>query len=154
MGAQFDSSVPVLVLKIGHYPLAHGIMGAIRSLGRAGVWVHAVAEDRLVPYSFSRLLRSRILLPTTGREDGPTLLRCLSQTAKLLGTKSILLPTDDEAAVFVAEHRAELRSNFILPLIEPGLPRTLASKRELNSLCRQHNVAMPFTHFAQSVDDV
>jgi len=40
---------------------------------------------------------------------------------KQLGSKSILLPTDDEAAVFVAEHAAMLCGNFVLPTIEPGL---------------------------------
>jgi len=157
MGAQvvkFDSSVPVLVLKIGHYPLSHGILGAIRSLGRAGVPVYAVSEDRFVPYAFSRFLTGQVLLPTTGREEAAVLLQELSRIAQQLGSKSILLPTDDEAAVFVAEHAAMLCGNFVLPTIEPGLPRMLASKRGLSRLCAQHNVAIPATHFARSVDDV
>jgi D-aspartate ligase len=157
MGAQvvkFDSSVPVLVLKIGRYPLSHGILGAIRSLGRAGVPVYAVSEDRFVPYAFSRFLTGQVLLPTTGREDAAVLLQALSRIAQRLGSKTILLPTDDEAAVFVAEHAATLGANFVLSTIEPGLPRMLASKRGLSRLCGQHNVPIPATHFARSVDEV
>jgi predicted ATP-grasp superfamily ATP-dependent carboligase len=153
--AKFGGSVPVLVLKLGRYPLSHGILGAVRSLGRAGVPVHAVCEDRFVPYAFSRYLSSQILLPTTSLEEvAATLLDDLARTAKILGTRSILLPTDDEAAIFVAEHATELRHDFIVPLVDPRLPRALASKRGLSLLCRQHDVAMPATHFARSVGDV
>src|SRR6185312_5421302 len=152
--AKFDSSVPVLVLKIGRYPLSHGILGAIRSLGRAGVPVYAVSEDRFVPYAFSRFLSGQMLMPTTGREEPALLLQELSRIAQQLGSKSILLPTDDEAAVFVAEQATGLCDNFILPTIEPALPRMLASKRGLSRLCAQHDVAIPATHFARSVEDV
>src|SRR5262245_20995836 len=94
--AKFGGSVPVLVLKIGWYPLSHGTLGAVRSLGRAGVAVHAVCEDRFVPYAFSRYLSSQVVLPTISREDvADTLLGSLARTAKILGAKSILLPTDD-----------------------------------------------------------
>jgi predicted ATP-grasp superfamily ATP-dependent carboligase len=157
MGApvvKFDSSVPVLVLKIGRYPLSHGILGAIRSLGRGGVPVYAISEDRFVPYAFSRFLTGQVLLPTTGREEALVLVEELSRIAQRLGSKSILLPTDDEAAVFVAEHAATLCGNFVMPTIEPGLPRMLASKRGLSRLCGQHNVAIPATHFARSVNEV
>lgn len=158
MGTQLTTlsgSVPVLILKIGRYPLSHGTLGAVRSLGRAGVPVHTICEDRFVPYAFSRYLSSRILLPTRPREDAAgTLLVDLARAAKLLGTKSILVPTDDEAAIFVAEHAMQLRGDFIVPSIDPRLPRALASKRGLSLLCRQHNVAMPATHFAKSIEDV
>jgi len=153
--AKFSGAAPVLIFKMGRYPLSHGTLGAVRSLGRAGVPVHAICEDRFVPYTFSRYLSSPILLPTTPREEGAAaLLDDLTRTAKALGTKSILLSTDDEAAIFVAEHAAELRHDFILPSVDPGLPRALASKRGLSLLCRQHNVAMPATYFAKSIEDV
>jgi predicted ATP-grasp superfamily ATP-dependent carboligase len=151
--AKLDRSVPVLVFKIGRYPLSHGILGAIRSLGRAGVPVYAVSEDRFVPYAVSRYLSGQILLPTTGREDAETLRRHLSRAARQVGRKSILVPTDDEAAVFAAEQAAWLCDDFLMPSIEPGLPRLLASKRNLSLLCRQHDVAFPATYFAKSVDD-
>jgi len=152
--ASFDSSVPVLIFKIGRYPLSHGILGAIRSFGRVGVPVHAVSEDRLVPYAFSRFLSGHIVLPTTGEESTDVLLSELSRMAERLGRPSLLIPTDDESAIFVAEQQASLRSSFILPAIEPGLPRALASKRTLSLLCGRHGVDMPTTHFAKSVEDV
>jgi predicted ATP-grasp superfamily ATP-dependent carboligase len=151
--ATFDRSVPVLIFKIGRYPLSHGTLGAIRSLGRAGLSVYAVSEDRFVPYAASRYLSGQIILPTTGREDADTLRRHLSRAARQLGRRSILLPTDDEAAVFAAEHAAEMRDDFLMPSVEPGLPRLLASKRDLSLLCTRYGVAVPETYFARSVDD-
>src|SRR5215470_15413357 len=144
--AKFSGAAPVLIFKMGRYPLSHGTLGAVRSLGRAGVPVHAICEDRFVPYAFSRYLSSPILLPTSPREDAATaLLDDLARTAKMLGSKSLLLATDDEAAIFVAEHATALRHHFILPPVDPSLPRTLASKRGLSLLCKQHDVAMPAT---------
>jgi len=158
MGPQivrFSGSVPVLILKIGRYPLSHGTLGAVRSLGRAGIPVHTICEDRFVPYAFSRYLSGQFLLPIISREEvAATLLADLAKTAKILGTKSVLVPTDDEAAIFVAEHATDLRDDFILPPVDPRLPRALASKRGLSLLCRQHNVAVPATHFAKSIEDV
>jgi predicted ATP-grasp superfamily ATP-dependent carboligase len=152
--ASFDSAVPVLIFKIGRYPLSHGTLGAIRSLGRVGLPVYAASEDRLVPYAFSRFLSGHAVLPTTGQESEEVLLLELSRLATRLGRPSLLIPTDDEAAIFVAEQGASLRSNFILPAIQPGLARSLASKRTLSQLCEQYGVAMPATQFAKSVEDV
>jgi hypothetical protein len=59
-----DPNVPVLIMKLGHYPLHHGVMGAIRSLGRAGVPVYGVHEDRLAPAGLSKYLVGRFIWPT------------------------------------------------------------------------------------------
>ena len=45
----FDGSVPLLIVKVGHYPLHHGGIGAIRTLAAAGVPTYAVTEDRFTP---------------------------------------------------------------------------------------------------------
>ena len=64
-----DRTVPGLIVKIGDYPLHHGGVGAIRSLGRLGVPMYAVTEDRFTPAAASRYLRGRFVWPTTGREE-------------------------------------------------------------------------------------
>ena len=51
-----DGDVPALVLKVGRYPIHHGGLGAVRSLGRAGVPTYAVIEDPHTPLARSRLL--------------------------------------------------------------------------------------------------
>ncbi|GLZ47644.1 hypothetical protein Acsp06_38290 [Actinomycetospora sp. NBRC 106375] len=44
-----DRDVPALLLKVGRCPLHHGGLGVVRSLGRAGVAVHAVTEGPALP---------------------------------------------------------------------------------------------------------
>jgi predicted ATP-grasp superfamily ATP-dependent carboligase len=152
--AAYDTSVPALLFKIGHYPISHGILGAIRSFGRVGVPVYAIAEDRFVPYAYSRFLTHQILLRTSGREDADSILESLFEIGNRLGRKSLLLPTDDEAATLAAEHSTALSTKFILPAVAPRLPRLLASKRSLRLLCNQHGVATPATEYARSITDV
>ncbi|NUO42057.1 MAG: ATP-grasp domain-containing protein, partial [Streptomyces sp.] len=51
-----DREVPGLIVKFGDYPLHHGGVGAIRSLGRLGVPMYAITEDRYTPAAASRYL--------------------------------------------------------------------------------------------------
>lgn len=71
MPLRADRAVPGLIVKIGNYPLHHGGVGAIRSLGRLGVPMYALTEDRWTPAAVSRYLRRAFVRPTTGRECRP-----------------------------------------------------------------------------------
>ena len=137
-----DSNVPVLVMKLGHYPLHHGVMGAIRSFGRAGVPVYGVHEDRLAPAGMSKYLTGRFVWPTIF-DDPQQLLQGMTSMAGKIGRRAILLPTDDRAAVFVAEHGSRLREHFCIPNQPADLPRRLADKLELFRICRSLDVACP-----------
>ncbi len=150
----FDRSTPLLIVKIGHYPLHHGGVGAIRTLGRAGVPVYTVTEDRFTPAAVSSHLRGRFIAPTTGLEDDDRLLEIFTDIGKQLGHPTIVLPTDDEAAVFVAEHADVLSPWFITPAVEPGLPRRLASKRGLHDACVGLGVPVPRASFPSSLADI
>lgn len=138
-----DRSVPGLVVKIGNYPLHHGGVGAIRSLGRLGVPMYAITEDRWTPAARSRYLREAFVWPTTGREPAERLLAGLLATARRLGGPAVLIPTDEEAAVLIAEHQRELSAHFLFPPVPPKLPRRLASKQGLHELCTEHGIATP-----------
>src|SRR3954451_4960213 len=63
---QLDASVPVLLVRIGRYPVFHGAVGAIRTFGRAGVPVFAIVEDTFTPAAMSRYLSGAIKWPTNG----------------------------------------------------------------------------------------
>jgi D-aspartate ligase len=140
---EIDRSVPCLMMKIGRSPLHHGCVGAVRSLGRLGVPVYAVTEDRLTPTARSRHLRRAFVWPTTGAEDPRELLDGMVAIAKRIARRSVVVTTDDESALLVAEHADELREWFHVPDVEPGLPRRLASKGSLAELCAQHGVPAP-----------
>ena len=61
-----DRDVAALIVKVGDYPLHHGGVDAIRSLGRLGVPVYAVSEDRWTPAALSRYCRGRYVWPPRG----------------------------------------------------------------------------------------
>lgn len=149
-----DTSVPALLVKVGYYPWHHGGVGAIRSLGRLGVPVYAVTEDRWTPAAASRYLREAFVWPTTGREDPALLIEGLIDIGRRIGRPAVLLPTDDEAAVLIAEHPAELADHFLLPAPEPTLPRRLCSKRGLYELCAEFAVPTPAASFPSSPAEV
>jgi predicted ATP-grasp superfamily ATP-dependent carboligase len=141
-----DTSAPVLIVKIGHYPLHHGGVGAIRSLGRLGVPAYAITEDRFVPAAFSRYLRGRFDWPTTGTEAAEHLLGGLLDIGTRIGRPTVLLPTDEEAAVLIAEFPDVLGEWFLFPrLADPKLARRLADKQGLYEICVEQGVAVPWT---------
>ncbi len=153
-GLGLDRSVPLLVAKVGHYPLHPGGTGAIRSLGRLGVPVAAVTEDRFTPAALSRHLHRRFVWPTTGRESADELVDGLLTIGSALDRPSVLLPTDDEAAVLVARHAGALARHFLLPEVPPDLPGQLAGKYSLYRLCMTHGVPAPASALPASVDDL
>ncbi|MGP4001634.1 carboxylate--amine ligase [Streptomyces sp. 8N706] len=155
-GALFraDRSVPGLVVKIGNYPLHHGGVGAIRSLGRLGVPMYAVTEDRWTPAAQSRYLRQPFVWPTSGRESPERLVDGLLRIGRRIGRPAVLIPTDEEAAVLIAEQAGALRERFLFPRVDPELPRRLASKQGLHELCVEHGVPSPAAVFPDSYADV
>lgn len=149
-----DRDVPGLIVKIGNYPLHHGGVGAIRSLGRLGIPMYAVTEDRWTPAALSRYLERAFVWPTTGTEDPGRLVEGLLRIGRRIGRPTVLVPTDEEAAVLIAEHQAELAGPFLFPRVEAGLPRRLASKQGLHELCVEHGVPSPAAAFPDAYAEV
>ncbi|MEV6942348.1 ATP-grasp domain-containing protein [Streptomyces sp. NPDC051172] len=149
-----DREVPGLIVKFGDYPLHHGGVGAIRSLGRLGVPMYAITEDRYTPAASSRYLEKAFVWPTTGTEEPARLVEGLLRIGRRIGRPTVLVPTDEEAAVLIAEHQDELAARFLFPRVEPALPRRLASKQGLHELCVEHGIPSPTAAFPQSYDDI
>ncbi|MFJ8042073.1 ATP-grasp domain-containing protein [Kitasatospora sp. NPDC096147] len=138
-----DRETPALLVKLGRYPLHHGGLGVVRTLGRLGVPVHAVVEDRWTPVARSRHLGRAFVRPTGGTERPERLVAMLLELGAAIGRPVVPVATDDEAAVLLAEHAAELSGRYLLPPVAPGLPRRLASKAGLAGLCAEHGVDAP-----------
>ncbi|MEU6818253.1 ATP-grasp domain-containing protein [Streptomyces sp. NPDC046860] len=155
-GAPFeaDREVPGLIVKFGGYPLHHGGVGAVRSLGRLGVPMYAITEDPYTPAAASRYLRRAFVWPTTGAEEPGHLVEGLRRIGRRIGRPAVLIPTDEEAAVLIAEHQDELSGAFLFPRVEPDLPRRVASKQGLYELCREHGIDTPATVFPRSYDEI
>jgi len=137
-----DVSTPTVVLKFDPNVMHHGGLGAIRSLGRMGVPVYAVQESAWAPAAQSRYLRRKVLwrpegLPPDRVQAG------LLRLAELIGTPSVLVPTDDAGAIFLAEHGECLRGSFLFPDPPAALPRQLAGKHSLHRLCADTDFPSP-----------
>jgi predicted ATP-grasp superfamily ATP-dependent carboligase len=149
-----DWKVPALIVKIGHYPVHLGGLGAVRTLGRLGVPVYVVSEDAFTPAALSRYCADRFVWRTTSWDDPEVLAAGLQDIGRRIGRRSVAIPTDDEAATLIAEHAHELSQYFLIPNIRPDLPRQLASKHELYRLCCQHDVPAPASVLLSTVDEV
>ena len=149
-----DPAVPALLTKIGAYPQHHGGLGVVRTLGRAGVTVHAVVEDRFTPVALSRHLSRAFVRPTTGLERQDELVAALLDIGRSVGTRCVPVPTDDEAAILIAEHYEALSECFLLPRVPPGLPRLLAGKVSLHVLCEELGIASPRTRAPVTRDEL
>ncbi|MBO0837469.1 MAG: carboxylate--amine ligase, partial [Actinobacteria bacterium] len=145
-----DVVTPAVVLKLDRNVFHHGGLGVIRSLGRLGVPVYGIHEDRLAPAAGSRYLRGRVYgVPDPA--DGPRLLAGLDRLATLIGRPAVLLATDDAGAIFLAEHGAQLHGRFLFPRPPSGLPRLLAGKFTLHEMCAATGFPSPRTALPDSL---
>ncbi|MGP3971762.1 carboxylate--amine ligase [Streptomyces sp. 6N223] len=136
-----DTDVPALLLRLDRNPFHHGSLGAVRSLGRAGVEVHAFVESPRGPLARSRYLHGRhVLVPPPDAE------RALLRAAERIGRPAVLLPMDDAGAIVAARLAERLRGRFLLPAQPcPGAVERAADKAELAGLCGRLGIPHPPT---------
>ncbi|HEX6498412.1 MAG TPA: hypothetical protein VF054_05190 [Micromonosporaceae bacterium] len=159
--SEADTSTPAVVLKLDRNVFHHGGLGIIRSLGRLGVPVYGVHEDRLAPAASSRYLRGRWYWSSDERDPGgaapgdPERVRDgLIRLADRIGRRAVLIPTDDAGAIFLAEHGEALRERYLFPAIRPELPRRLADKHQMYAMCRERGIPAPDSVLPTSPDEV
>jgi len=147
-----DITTPVVILKFDHNVMHHGGLGAIRSLGRLGVPVYGVHEERWAPAAHSRYLTGRFFWrPDPGQTESSR--AGLVRLSELIGRPAVLLPTDDAGAIFLAEHGASLRQRFLFPAPPSGLPRRLAGKYSMFQLCHEFGAPTPRAILPGSLDE-
>ena len=144
-----DVSTPAVVLVC----YKHGGLAVVRTLGRLGVPVYVVHDKWVTAGSFSRYCRGHFLWKLDNAKPQASL-QFLKHVHERIGQRALLIPTSDIAAMFVADHAAQLRAWFAFPEQDAKLVRSLCSKREMYYLARQWNVPTPETAFPQSGDDV
>jgi D-aspartate ligase len=141
-----------VVVKFDPNVFHHGALGVVRTLGRLGVPVHGVQEDRWAPVARSRYLREK--LPWMDAGAGKENLSRLLRLGRALGGRAILIPTDDVGSIFVAEHAQSLRECYRFPRQDPLLVRSLCNKQQLYHLCREFDVPAPQTWFPTTRDEL
>ena len=148
-----DASTPVVVLIASPEPLLHGAMGVVRSLGRLGIPVYVASDGRPMPTDRSRYLAGSFTV-VHDQAEPVRWVEELAGVGRSLGGRAVLVPIDDLGALAVNDHADRLAEWFLFPRPDPGLARTLASKRELHLLCRRLGVPSPETVFPQDRRDV
>jgi D-aspartate ligase len=144
-----DASTPAVVLKL----YAQGALGAIRTLGRLGVQVYGVHEQRRNPVAGSRFVRN-VLEWNLDEASAEASVEQLLEFGRRIGGDPLLIATDDPAALFVEDHAELLREAFRFPAQPEGLARQLYSKQGMHDLCRRLGTPTPQTEFPQNREDV
>ncbi|MGH2464446.1 MAG: hypothetical protein ACRDGI_03215 [Candidatus Limnocylindrales bacterium] len=152
---ELDTSIPVLMLTAS--PSArrspHGGIGILRSLGRLGVSIYTVDSDPRGPASYSKYLRGRFVFDLANAAPN-AIVGFLLGVGKDLGARALLIPTWDDLSVLVSDHSEVLSDQYILPRQPAGLARSLASKKDMYLLARQHAIPTPEASFPSSVAEV
>ncbi|MEV0224756.1 ATP-grasp domain-containing protein [Streptomyces sp. NPDC050704] len=140
----FDTRVPAVLLRIDRNPFHHGTLGAVRSLGRAGIDVHVVADSTGSPVCRSRFVRRMHPPPAPGSPPADIAL-ALRRVAARVNRPAVLIPMDDASAVAVDRMRDELAPRYLLPLSPRGLAERVADKAELAAVCAAAGIPHPRT---------
>lgn len=146
--ASFDISVPAVLVRLDRNPFHHGTLGAVRSLGRAGIPVHAVIESAHSPVARSRFLRS-----ATVADEGEGLYEVLLRISEGLGTPAVLVPLDDLSAISLARLGPRLAGRYLQPEQPSGLPERVADKVELAAICGTLGLPHPRTAVPDNGED-
>ncbi|MEU6356883.1 ATP-grasp domain-containing protein [Streptomyces sp. NPDC047072] len=147
----FDTRVPAVLLRIDRNPFHHGTLGAVRSLGRAGVDVHVVADCAGSPVRHSRFVRQLHPPPPPGASPD-AIAAVLRRVAARFTCPAVLIPMDDASAVAAARLRAELAPSYLLPPQPPTLAEQVADKAELAEMCARVGVPHPETLVPESTE--
>jgi D-aspartate ligase len=152
-GTAFKKNVPVLLMKIGNYPLVPGALAAVRSLAALQVPVFAVVESRFSPAAVSRYLSGAFVWDAASLSDDVRLAG-MREMADRIGQRSILLPTDDAASVFIAEWADELTQWFWVVRPSRECLLELVDKAALPDLCASVGLRCPTTVYARERDEL
>ncbi|WP_338316366.1 hypothetical protein, partial [Streptomyces bohaiensis] len=130
----------------------------MRSLGRAGVEVHAFTESPRVPLARSAYLHRPHPMPEPAagsrQEADRAAVEALDRAGARIGRRAVLIPMDDRAALLAARLPPPVRSRFLQPEVAPELPERLADKAQLVSVCSEFGVSHPATEQPGSLTEV
>ncbi|MFF7811974.1 ATP-grasp domain-containing protein [Streptomyces sp. NPDC007945] len=151
----FDTRVPALLVRLDRNPFHHGTLGAARSLGRAGIPVHAVVESRDSPAARSRYVRSVHVRPdsTASTELAALLLRLAGEITGAPSAPVLAVPLDDVSALALARHRSELAGRILLPERTEEQLLRVADKARLAGVCAELGLPHPRTELPAGADE-
>ena len=144
-----DTSLPVLVLPMDHY----GSLGVVRSLGRLGVQVYGAHPARNPVASFSTYCR-RVFELDLDAVPAEQAVNELLDVSRQIGGRALLIPTNDETAIFVAQNASRLSEGFLFPYNSVQLVWSLYNKKDMYFLAKRLCIPTPETIFPTCRKDV
>ena len=144
-----NTEVPAVVLDLR----AHGAVGIMRSLGRLGVAMYGIDASLNAPASSSRYCRRTFqwnFLAAPRQQS----LAFLSQVSRDIGQRPIIVPTSDDATIFVSDNLPVLREWFIYPDQSSELVHMVCSKKQMYYLAKRLGIPTAETRFPQSHEEV
>ncbi|GGY79943.1 carboxylate--amine ligase [Streptomyces omiyaensis] len=151
----FDTRVPAVLVRLDRNPFHHGTLGAARSLGRAGIPVHAVVEAAGSPVARSRYVRSARPRPgsAASTELAALLLRIAGEVTDTPSGPVLAVPLDDISALALARRRAELAGRVLLPEQSEEQLLRVADKAALATTCARLGLPHPRTELPSDADE-
>lgn len=144
-----DTRIPAVLLRIDRNPFHHGTLGAVRSLGRAGIEVHLVADDCDSPVQRSRYLYRMHAPPAPGASLAEVA-AVLRRVSHRLAGPAVLIPLDDAGALAVSALYKQLTDRFLVPRLPGDVAERVADKAALARVCARAGVAHPTTLVPES----
>lgn len=127
-------------------------LGAVRSLGRAGVPVLGLDPTPGGVGFGSRYCRAeKCPNPSTEPE---ALVQYLLDHAGQLDEPAVLSPASDAFVLFISRYREVLKDHFRFNLPSPEIMESVVDKRKLYELAERVGVSYPTTHYPETMDDV
>ncbi|MFE5792839.1 ATP-grasp domain-containing protein [Streptomyces sp. NPDC056503] len=151
----FDTRVPAVLVRLDRNPFHHGTLGAARSLGRAGIPVHAVVEAGDSPVARSRYVRSVRARPASAAstELAALLLRIAAEITDAPSAPVLAVPLDDISALALARRRPELAGRILLPERTEEQLLRVADKAALAVTCAELGLPHPRTELPSDADE-
>ncbi len=126
-------------------------LGAIRSLGRAGVAVYHLADKRSEAI-YSKYCNKYFIFPKIGQNKNE-LRRVLLKLQHHLGDVAVLFPASDSYALDLADLIEEL-SGYYLPAPSREVIEILIEKRKFYQSLMKEKIPHPITYFPENSKDV
>lgn len=125
-------------------------LGAIRSLGRAGVAVYYL-DDKESEAIYSRYCKKYFISPKIGHNK-EELRRILSKLQHQIGDAAVLFPATDSYALNLSDLMDEL-NGYYLPAPRKEIIEILINKRRFYQSLMKEKVPHPTTHFLENLED-
>ena len=125
-------------------------LGAIRSLGRAGVAVYYL-DDKKSEAIYSRYCKKYFISPKISHNK-EELTRILSKLQHQIGDTAVLFPAADSYALNLSDLTDEL-SDYYLPAPRKEVIEILINKKRFYQSLKKEKIPHPITHFPENLED-